>query len=141
MSRGLLRGSREKLPDKVRDALERVRQMEQEIRALKDKLASGPGVDLAAGAIDVGGVKVVATKVDGADAGALRNAVDQLKSKLRSAVVVLASVDAQAQGAAGRRRHGGSDFARKGRRTGGPDCRKGRRQRRWPGRLCPGRGF
>jgi alanyl-tRNA synthetase len=90
---GLVRGSREELADKVRDALERIRQMEKEIRTLKDKLASGQGTDLASGAIDVQGVKVVAMKVDGADAGALRNAVDQLKSKLKSAVVVLASVE------------------------------------------------
>ena len=90
---GLVRGSREDLREKVRDALERVRQMEKEVRALKDKLASGQGVDLASGAVDVKGVKVVATKVDGADAGALRNAVDQLKDKLKSAVVVLASVE------------------------------------------------
>jgi alanyl-tRNA synthetase len=90
---GMLRGSREDLRDKVRDALERVRQMEKEVRALKDRLASGQGVDLASGAVDISGVKVVATKVDGADAGALRNAVDQLKDKLKSAVVVLASVE------------------------------------------------
>jgi alanyl-tRNA synthetase len=90
---GLLRGSREDLREKVRDALERVRQMEKEIRSLKDRLASGQGVDLASGAVDVRGVKVVATKVDGADAGALRSAVDQLKDKLKSAVVVLASVE------------------------------------------------
>ena len=90
---GLLRGSREELRDKVRDALDRVRQMEKEIRALKDRLASGQGVDLASGAVDIKGVKVIATKVDGADAGALRNAVDQLKDKLKSAVVVLASVE------------------------------------------------
>jgi alanyl-tRNA synthetase len=90
---GLLRGSRDDLRDKVRDALERVRQMEKEVRALKDRLASGQGVDLASGAVEVNGVKVVATKVDGADAGALRNAVDQLKDKLKSAVVVLASVE------------------------------------------------
>jgi alanyl-tRNA synthetase len=90
---GLLRGSREDLRDKVRDALERVKQMEKEIRSLKDKLASGQGVDLASNAVDINGVKVIATKVDGADAGALRNAVDQLKDKLKSAVVVLASVE------------------------------------------------
>jgi alanyl-tRNA synthetase len=90
---GLVRGSRDDLREKVRDALERVRQMEKEVRALKDKLASGQGVDLASGAVDVKGVKVVATQVDGADAGALRNAVDQLKDKLKSAVVVLASVE------------------------------------------------
>jgi alanyl-tRNA synthetase len=94
---GQLRGSPEEVPEKVRDVLDRVRQMEREIRTLKDKLASGSGVDLAAGAIDIHGVKVVAARVDGADAGALRNAVDQLKSKLGSAVVVLASVDAQSK--------------------------------------------
>jgi alanyl-tRNA synthetase len=89
----LVRGSREDVTDKVRDALERIRQMEKEIRSLKDKLASGQGVDLASGAVDIQGVKVVATKIDGADAGALRNAVDQLKAKLKTAVIVLASVE------------------------------------------------
>jgi alanyl-tRNA synthetase len=89
----LVRGSREDVTDKVRDALERIRQMEKEIRSLKGKLASGQGVDLASGAVDVQGVKVVATRIDGADAGALRSAVDQLKDRLKSAVIVLASVD------------------------------------------------
>ena len=94
---GQLRGSPDEVPDKVRDVLERVRQMEREIRTLKDKLASGSGVDLADHAIDVQGVKVVAAQVDGADSGALRNAVDQLKSRLGSAVIVLASVDGQSK--------------------------------------------
>ena len=89
----LVRGTREDLKDKVREQLERARQIERENRTLKDRLASGQGVDLAAGAVDVHGVKVVATKVDGADAGALRAAVDQLKDRLKSAVVVLASVE------------------------------------------------
>ncbi len=89
----LVRGTREDLKDKVREQLERARQMERENRTLKDRLASGQGVDLAAGAVDVHGVKVVATRVDGADAGALRAAVDQLKDRLKSAVVVLASVE------------------------------------------------
>ena len=89
----LVRGSREDVAEKVRDALERNRQLEREMRALKDRLASGQGVDLAAGAVDIRGVKVVATKVEGADTGALRAAVDQLKSRLKSAVIVLASVE------------------------------------------------
>jgi alanyl-tRNA synthetase len=89
----LVRGSREDVRGKVREALERVRQMEREIRTLKDRLASGPGADLASGAVDVGGVKVVATKVAGADAAALRHVVDQLKSQLKSAVIVLATVE------------------------------------------------
>ena len=90
---GLVRGSREDVKDKVREQFERTRQLEREVRSLKDRLASGQGVDLAAGAVDVRGVKVVATKVEGADAGALRTAVDQLKERLKSAVVVLASVE------------------------------------------------
>jgi alanyl-tRNA synthetase len=89
----LVRGSREDVKEKVREQLERTRSLEREVRTLKDRLASGQGVDLAAGAVDVQGVKVVATKVDGADAGALRSAVDQLKDRLKSAVVVLASVE------------------------------------------------
>jgi len=94
---GLVRGSREDVGDKVREQLERVKQLEREVRALKDRLASGKGVDLAAAAVDVQGVKVVAAKVDGADAGALRSAVDQLKEKFKSAVVVLASVESPAK--------------------------------------------
>jgi alanyl-tRNA synthetase len=90
---GLMRGSRDDVRGKVRDALERVRNMEREIRTLKEKLAAGPGVDLAAGAVDVGGVKVIATRVEGADVAALRHVVDQLKNQLKSAVVVLATVE------------------------------------------------
>ncbi|MEZ5512441.1 MAG: alanine--tRNA ligase [Steroidobacteraceae bacterium] len=92
----MLRGTREDVRTKVQDALERIRALERENRQLKDKLASGQGQDLTAGALDIGGVKVVAARVDGADAGALRNAVDQLKDKLKSAVVVLATVDPSA---------------------------------------------
>jgi alanyl-tRNA synthetase len=90
---GLVRGSRDDVREKVKDALEKIRQMEKEIRSLKDRLASGQGSDLASEAVDVQGVKVVAMKVEGADAGSLRNATDKLKSKLKSAVVVLASVE------------------------------------------------
>ncbi|MFO1455521.1 MAG: alanine--tRNA ligase [Steroidobacteraceae bacterium] len=90
----VVRGTREDVAAKVRDALERIRQLEKENRTLKDKLASGKGSDLAAGAVEVGGTQVVATQVEGADAGALRNAVDQLKERLKSAVIVLASVEA-----------------------------------------------
>ncbi len=90
----LVRGTRDDVKAKVVDALERIRQLEKENRSLKDKLASGQGTDLAAGARDIAGVKLVAAQVDGADAGALRNAVDQLKDKLKCAIIVLASVDA-----------------------------------------------
>ncbi|MFZ9708643.1 MAG: alanine--tRNA ligase [Steroidobacteraceae bacterium] len=89
----LLRGSREELAAKVRDALDRVKQLEKDNRALRDKLASGQGTDLAAGATSVAGLQVVATTVEGADAGALRTAVDQLKDRLKQAVIVLASTE------------------------------------------------
>jgi alanyl-tRNA synthetase len=89
----LVHGSPEQLPDKLRETLERLRTLEKENRALKEKLALGRGVDLAASAVSIGAVKVLATRVDGADAGALRAAVDQLKSRLGSAVVVLGSVE------------------------------------------------
>jgi len=89
----LVRGTRDDVRAKVQEVLERSRSLERENRQLKDKLASGQGQDLSASAIDVGGVKVIAARVAGADAGALRSAVDQLKDKLKSAVIVLAAVD------------------------------------------------
>ena len=90
---GLVRGTREDVTEKLREQLERIRLLEKEVRSLKDRLASGQGVDLAASAVTVGEAKVVAAKVAGADAGALRIAVDQLKSRLGSSVIVLAAVD------------------------------------------------
>jgi alanyl-tRNA synthetase len=91
---GLVKASREDVEDKIRQLIERSRKLEKEIAGLKSRLASGQGNDLSSVAVDVGGLKVVATRVDGADAPALREAVDQLKSKLRSAAIVLASVQA-----------------------------------------------
>ena len=90
---GLVRGTRDDVAAKVREALDRIRQLEKDNRSLRDKLASGQGTDLASGAVDIAGLKVVATQVEGADAGALRTAVDQLKESLKSAVIVLATVD------------------------------------------------
>jgi len=92
---GALKATRDDVEDKVRQLVERSRRLEKEVAQLKDRLASGQGRDLAADAAEVAGVKFVATKVEGADAPALRNAVDQLKNKLGSAIVVLGSVDAE----------------------------------------------
>jgi alanyl-tRNA synthetase len=91
---GLVRGSRDDVEEKVRQLLERSRRLEKEVAQLKDKLATGQGRDVAAEAATVGNLKVVATIIEGADAAALRNAVDQLKSRLGSAVIVLGSADA-----------------------------------------------
>jgi alanyl-tRNA synthetase len=88
----MVKAGRDDVEDKVRQLVERSRKLEKEVAALKSRLASGQGNDLSSAAVDVGGVKVVATRVDGADAPALRDAVDQLKNKLRSAIIVLASV-------------------------------------------------
>ena len=88
----LVRGTRDDVSARVHDSLEQLRSLEKQVRSLKDKLASGAGTDLAAAAVDVGGTKVLATVIEGADATALRAAVDQLKDRLKSAVIVLASV-------------------------------------------------
>jgi alanyl-tRNA synthetase len=88
----MLRGSREDVDEKVRELVERSRRLEKEVQQLKSKLASGHGGDLSSQAKDVGGVKVLAARIEGADVRSLRDVVDQLKSKLGSSVIVLASV-------------------------------------------------
>jgi alanyl-tRNA synthetase len=72
-----------------------VRDLEKEVTRLRQKLASGAGGDLTSSAVDVSGLKVLATVVDGADAGTLRDTLDQCKNKLGSAVILLAAVDDQ----------------------------------------------
>ena len=88
----LLRGSREDVDEKVRELVERARKLEKDLQQLKSKMASDQGGDLSAQAKDVGGIKVLAARIDGADAKSLRNTVDELKGKLGSSVIVLASV-------------------------------------------------
>ncbi len=88
----LVRGSREDVDEKVRELIERARKLEKEVQQLKSKLASGQGGDLSSQAKDVGGVKVLAAQIEGADARSLRDAMDQLKGKLGSSVIVLATV-------------------------------------------------
>lgn len=69
------------------------RELEKELARLKQKLATSAGGDLTAQAVDVGGIKVLAANVEGADAKSLRDTLDQVKNKLGSAVVLLAAVD------------------------------------------------
>ncbi|MCU0833616.1 MAG: alanine--tRNA ligase [Chromatiaceae bacterium] len=88
---GLLRGGRDDVDDKLVQLLDRTKRLEKELNELKSKLASAAGQDLAAQAIDVDGVKVLAVRLDGVDPKGLREALDQLKSKLGTAVVVLAA--------------------------------------------------
>ena len=99
---GALRAAPAEVPARLGQVLEHVRSLEKELAALKGRLASSQGGDLAAQAIDVKGLKVLAARLDGADAKALRDTLDKLKDKLKTAVVVLAAVDgAQVQIAAG----------------------------------------
>ena len=87
----MLRGSREDVDEKVRELVERSRKLEKEVQQLKSKLASGHGGDLSASAKDIGGIKVLAAQIEGADVRSLRDAMDGLKSKLGSSVIVLGS--------------------------------------------------
>ena len=88
----MVRGGREDVEAKVRELVERSRRLEKEVLQLKSKLASGRSGDLAAQAQDVEGIKVLAARVDGADAQSLRASVDQLKAALGASVIVLATV-------------------------------------------------
>jgi alanyl-tRNA synthetase len=73
--------------------LDQVRALDKEIAALKGRLASAQGDELLARAVDVKGIKVLAAMLEGADARALRETMDKLKDKLKSAAIVLAVVD------------------------------------------------
>ena len=89
---GLVKAGREEAPSKVSQLLERNRRLEKELEALKAKLASSQGSDLASQAQEVGGIKVLAARLDGADARILRDTVDQLKNKLGAAAIILGAV-------------------------------------------------
>ena len=76
----------------VNALLEERKSLEKEISKLRSKLAMGQGTDLAAQAVEVKGAKVLAATVEGADAKTLREAMDKLKDRLKSAAIVLGSV-------------------------------------------------
>lgn len=89
----LVKGTRESVIDKVRQVLDRNRQLEKDVDALKARLASSAGSDLAGSAVEVGGLKVVASELEGADRKTLMETADQLKNKLGEGVVVLATIE------------------------------------------------
>ncbi|MCU7816485.1 MAG: alanine--tRNA ligase [Candidatus Thiodiazotropha sp. (ex Rostrolucina anterorostrata)] len=88
----MIKSGRDEIEDKLEHILERNRKLEKELDQLKGKLASAAGSDLASGAVAVGEVKVLAANLDGADPKSLRETMDQLKNKLGSAVILLATV-------------------------------------------------
>ncbi|MBH9554173.1 alanine--tRNA ligase [Inhella gelatinilytica] len=79
--------------NRVEGLLEQIKQLDKELAAVKGKLASAQGDTLLEQAVDVGGLKVLAAKLDGADAKTLRDTLDKLRDKLKSAAIVLATVE------------------------------------------------
>jgi alanyl-tRNA synthetase len=90
---GTLKAQPEEVPARLAAVLDHVKALEKEIEKLKGKLASAQGDELLAQAVDVKGLKVLAAKLDGADARTLRDTMDKLKDKLKTAAIVLAAVD------------------------------------------------
>ncbi|MBL8258739.1 MAG: alanine--tRNA ligase [Candidatus Competibacteraceae bacterium] len=89
----LVKGDRDNFPEKIRQLVDRSRQLEKELEQLKGRLASGQGADLLGQAVAVDGIKVLAARLDGVDAKTLREAVDRYKDQLKAAAVVLATVE------------------------------------------------
>ncbi len=77
----------------MRQLVERARQLEKELEQLKTRLASGQGADLLSQTVEIDGLKVLAARLDGADAKTLREAVDRCKAQLKAAAVILATVE------------------------------------------------
>ncbi len=78
---------------RIAQILDNVKSLEKELAALKSKLASAQGDELLNQAQEINGVKVLAAKLEGADAAVLRETLDKLKDKLKSAVILLAAVN------------------------------------------------
>ena len=91
----LLRCGRDEVVGKAEQLVERSRKLEKELEQLKGKLASSQGSDLVSQAVEIGGIQVLAARLDGADPKGLRDIVDQLKNKLGTAAVLIAAVDGQ----------------------------------------------
>ncbi|HHL4083221.1 alanine--tRNA ligase [Burkholderia sp. A2] len=88
-----LKAQPSELTQRIVQVQEQVKSLEKELGALKSKLASSQGDELAQQAVEIGGVYVLAATLDGADAKTLRETVDKLKDKLKSAAIVLAAVE------------------------------------------------
>ncbi|MAY41729.1 MAG: alanine--tRNA ligase [Oceanospirillaceae bacterium] len=80
------------LEQKLQEQQAKSRQLEKSLEQMKAKLAAAKGSDLVGNAVDINGVKVLAAKLEGVEPKALRDTIDQLKNKLGSGVVVLATV-------------------------------------------------
>ena len=90
---GSLKASPAELNSRIAQVLDQMKSLEKEMAALKGKLASSQGDELMTQAVEVKGVKVLSALLPGADAKTLRDTMDKLKDKLKTAVIVLAAVD------------------------------------------------
>jgi alanyl-tRNA synthetase len=90
---GSLKASPAELNSRIAQVLDQVKSLEKEMAALKGKLASSQGDELMTQAAEVKGVKVLSALLPGADAKTLRDTMDKLKDKLKTAVIVLAAVE------------------------------------------------
>jgi len=89
----LVRASGHGVAEKVAGLVDDNRRLQKEIDALKSKLANASGTDLMSGLREIGGIRVLSTVVEGADAKSLRGVADQVRSKLEQGVFMLAAVD------------------------------------------------
>jgi alanyl-tRNA synthetase len=89
----LLKSQRDQVVPKVELLLRRAKDLEKELAQTRQQLMTGGTSSATENVVEIAGIKVLATRMDGADAKALRDAVDRFKDKLQSAVVVLGSVD------------------------------------------------
>ncbi len=90
---GMLRSQPDQAAAKVEQLLKRGKDLEKELATAKQALISGKGSDPFGGVLEIAGIKVMASRMDGADAKTLRDAVDRFKDQLKSAVIVLGSVE------------------------------------------------
>ncbi|MBL8303622.1 MAG: alanine--tRNA ligase, partial [Ideonella sp.] len=90
---GSLKAAPAEVPARLAQLQDQLRSLEKELAAAKGRLASSQGDELVASAVDVGGLRVLAARLDGADAKTLRDTLDKLKDKLKTAAIVLAAVD------------------------------------------------
>ncbi|OIQ86346.1 alanine--tRNA ligase [mine drainage metagenome] len=88
----MLKSSTSDISNRVQHMLAQNKKIEHELARLKSRLAASQGDDLAEQAVEINGIKVLAATLEGADANALRETMDKLKDKLKSAAIVLASV-------------------------------------------------
>ncbi|KND60729.1 Alanyl-tRNA synthetase [Candidatus Burkholderia verschuerenii] len=90
---GVLKAQPSELTQRIVQVQEHVKSLEKELATLKSKLAANQGDELVSQAVDVSGVQVLAAQLEGADVKTLRETVDKLKDKLKSAAIVLAAVE------------------------------------------------